>query len=96
MTILNFECFAINESCLQSNISPPSLDIIDILGYNYHPYLNKALLNDQPAKINLDTSFYDEKRTRLVINTTNFISLNLEKKWLTWPHDVRVCENLHC
>ncbi|KHN85505.1 Maltase-glucoamylase, intestinal [Toxocara canis] len=68
-------------------IKLPSLDIIDVIGYNYFPDLHKAMLNGKPAAIDLKKSSYSMLTKRLYIEATNLIKLPTGSKvTLTWPH----------
>uniref|UniRef100_F1KSW9 Maltase-glucoamylase n=1 Tax=Ascaris suum TaxID=6253 RepID=F1KSW9_ASCSU len=65
----------------------PSLDIIDVIGYNYYPDLHKATLNGREAHMDLKKSSYSMLTKRLYIETAKFIKLPiLSKVILTWPH----------
>lgn len=71
----------------QAKIVLPSLDIIDVIGYNYYPDLHKAMLNGREAHMDLKKSSYSMLTKRLYIETAKFIKLPiLSKVILTWPH----------
>uniref|UniRef100_A0A0M3KE34 Maltase-glucoamylase n=1 Tax=Anisakis simplex TaxID=6269 RepID=A0A0M3KE34_ANISI len=72
---------------ITDSLKIPSLDIIDIIGYDYFPDLHKATMNGKAVSIDLSKSSYNILTKRLYIETDQFIKWPLRSKiTLTWPH----------
>ncbi|CAJ0930918.1 unnamed protein product, partial [Mesorhabditis belari] len=69
-----------------SNYTLPTLDIIDIVGYDYTPDFNSFYLNGKRININIQTSSYSPFTRRLFISTKNLIDMNAESTTLAWSH----------
>uniref|UniRef100_A0A8R1XWR3 P-type domain-containing protein n=1 Tax=Onchocerca volvulus TaxID=6282 RepID=A0A8R1XWR3_ONCVO len=65
----------------------PTLDVVDIIGYQYHPSLSEMWLNGIPIKIDNQKSYYDSSKNRLLIVKKNLLNIaNGEKQTLSWYH----------
>ncbi|VDK71935.1 unnamed protein product [Litomosoides sigmodontis] len=68
-------------------LAVPTLDIVDIIGYRYHPKLSAVWLNDKPIEIDMQQSYYDDSRSRLLITKMNLVNIgNGKKQTLSWSH----------
>ncbi|VDL71286.1 unnamed protein product [Nippostrongylus brasiliensis] len=69
------------------SVAIPTLDVIEILGYEYYPVLTSFYLNGAKINVNAQTSSYNPISHRLFISTKNFISLSAGSSFvLTWTH----------
>ncbi|VBB29260.1 unnamed protein product [Acanthocheilonema viteae] len=75
----------------------PTLDVVDIIGYRYHPKLDEVRLNGMPIKIDTQQSHYDSSKNRLLIVKRNLMNIaNGKKQTLSWSHQKPFCDSTHC
>ncbi|OZC08404.1 glycosyl hydrolase, family 31 [Onchocerca flexuosa] len=75
----------------------PTLDVVDIIGYQYLPKLSEMWLNGIPIKIDNQKSYYDNSKNRLLIVKKNLLNIaNGEKQTLSWYHQKTFCDSAHC
>lgn len=65
----------------------PTLDTLDIIGYRCHPKLSEVWLNGKPIQIDIQQSYYDDSKNRLLIIKKNLVNIgNGKKQTLSWSH----------
>lgn len=78
--------FSLHCDCDKS-VSIPTLDVIEILGYDYFPSFTSFYLNGQKINVNVQTSSYSQVSRRLFISTKRLIDLQMATDFtLTWSH----------
>ncbi|CAJ0930944.1 unnamed protein product, partial [Mesorhabditis belari] len=74
------------------DLTLPTLDIIEIFGYEYYPDFNSFIWNGKSINVNVQTSTYYPLRKMLYIKTKGLIDLNdvasRATSVLTWSHRV--------
>uniref|UniRef100_A0A914EEX1 P-type domain-containing protein n=1 Tax=Acrobeloides nanus TaxID=290746 RepID=A0A914EEX1_9BILA len=77
----------ITQTRTATDLPVPTMDNIEILGYQYTPDLSTVKLNDQPVAIDMKHSLYDSQTKILNITTMGLINLNSGRKFLlSWNH----------
>lgn len=65
----------------------PSLDVVDVIGYCYHPELSEVRLNGMLVKIDIQHSYYDNTKNRLMLVKKDLVEISSGKKHtLSWTH----------
>ncbi|CAG9537346.1 unnamed protein product [Cercopithifilaria johnstoni] len=74
----------------------PTLDVVDVIGYRYHPKLNEVWLNGMLVEIDIQQSHYDDSKNRLLIIKKNLVNIaNGKKQTLSWSHQKPICNNAY-
>ncbi|KAK5978421.1 hypothetical protein GCK32_012998 [Trichostrongylus colubriformis] len=79
--------FKVSYAKLFQSVKIPTLDVIEILGYDFYPIFSSFTLNG--VKVNIDTqaSSYMSLSRRLFISTKNLINLSKADAFeLSWSH----------
>ncbi|VDN04852.1 unnamed protein product [Thelazia callipaeda] len=75
----------------------PPIDVIDVIGYHYHPQLNEVSLNQKRIKVNSHRSYYDSLKNQLLIVKTGLVNLEIKKKQkVSWRHQKIFCDSNNC
>lgn len=75
----------------------PTLDVVDVIGYHYHPKLNEVWVNGISVEIDIQQSHYNSSTNRLLIVKKNLVNIASGKKQtLSWSHRKTLCDSTYC